>query len=170
MQPAPASFPDRWVSRVHNARGPGDWRGSHFGWRRGLRQLTALQSYLTALIERRVAASAERTVEIAQAKDREAIYEINTTAKVRSVESPFVGRVACNITHGLPSQDDTQVTAVVRLVCAAFARHRRSAGAFLARFRKAKRGAPGGARPFLLGTGDGFLRRDATSLPCAAPS
>ncbi|WP_343527468.1 aldolase/citrate lyase family protein [Sphingomonas sp.] len=124
--------------------------------------------YTTRSMAAHLAASAERTVVIAQIEDPEAIEAIDAIAQVPGLDALFVGRVDLTVAYGADSQDDLRVVAAVEAVCAAGRRHGVPVGMFLARPADIPQWRAQGATLFLLGSDHGFLLAGGAALVVAA--
>lgn len=142
---------------------------SHYGHGgRGYAGSSRAAGYTTRLMNDHLAASAARTVVIAQIEDPEAIDAIDAIALVEGIDALFVGRVDLTVAYGATSQDDPRVVAAIEAVCAAGLRHGRPVGMFLARFADVPLWTAKGASLFLLGSDHGFLLGGAAGLIAAA--
>jgi len=131
---------------------------------RGYAGSSRAAGYTTRAMADHLAASAARTVIVAQIEDPEAIDAIEEIAAVDGVDALFVGRVDLTIAYGAASQDDPRVIAAIERVCAAGRRHGRTIGMFLARIEDVPHWAGLGASLFLLGSDHGFLLSGAARL------
>ncbi|MFD1789626.1 HpcH/HpaI aldolase/citrate lyase family protein [Sphingomonas floccifaciens] len=124
--------------------------------------------YTTRTMAAHLAASAERTVVIAQIEDPGAIDAIDAIAAVPGLDALFVGRVDLTVAYGAETQDDPRVVAAVEAVCAAGQRHGVPVGMFLARTADIPQWRARGATLFLLGSDHGFMLAGAGALVVAA--
>lgn len=138
---------------------------SHYGHGgRGYAGSSRAAGYTTIPMTRHKAASAARTVVIAQIEDPEAVDAIDDIAQVEGVDALFVGRVDLTVAYGTEDQDDPRVVAAVEAVCAAGVRHNRPVGMFLARVGDVPYWRTKGASLFLLGSDHGFMLAGAADL------
>jgi 2-keto-3-deoxy-L-rhamnonate aldolase RhmA len=138
---------------------------SHYGHGgRGYAGSSRAAAYTTRTMADNLAASAARTVVIAQIEDPEAIDAIDAIAAVEGIDALFVGRADLTVAYGAISQDDSRVVAAVEAVCAAGVRHGRPVGMFLARESDAPLWRGKGASLFLLNSDQGFLLAGARQL------
>lgn len=147
-------------------------RMAHYGQNgRGYAGSSRAAGYTTRTMPDHLAASAERTVVIAQIEDPEAVDAIDAIAQVDGIDSLFIGRVDLTVAYGATDQDDPRVLAAVEAVCAAGRRHGRATGMFLSRVADVPRWRERGASLFLLGSDHAFLLSGAASLlrEAAAP-
>ncbi|WP_419816047.1 HpcH/HpaI aldolase family protein [Glacieibacterium sp.] len=131
---------------------------------RGYAGSSRAAGYTTRSMADHQAASAARTVVIAQIEDPEAIDAIDEIAQVEGVDALFVGRVDLTVAYGATSQDDPRVVAAVEAVCAAGVRHGRPVGMFLARVEDVPLWRDKGASLFLLGSDHSFILSGAADL------
>jgi 2-keto-3-deoxy-L-rhamnonate aldolase RhmA len=131
---------------------------------RGYAGSSRAAAYTTRTMAQNLAASAERSVVIAQIEDPEAIEAIDGIAAVSGIDALFVGRADLTVAYGAASQDDPRVVAAVEAVCAAGVRHGRPVGMFLARESDAPLWTAKGASLFLLNSDHGFLLAGARRL------
>lgn len=138
---------------------------SHYGaGGRGYAGSSRAADYTTRTMSVHKAASAERTVVVAQIEDPEAIDVIDAIAQVDGIDALFVGRVDLTVAYGTDDQDDPRVIAAVEAVCAAGRRHGRPVGMFLARIEDVPSWREKGASLFLLGSDHVFLLAGAAEL------
>ena len=114
------------------------------------------------------AASAARTVVIAQIEDAEALDEIDAIATVAGIDALFVGRIDLTVSLGCESPDDPKVIAAVEQVVAACVKAKRPVGMFVSRTCDVAMWREKGATLFLLGSDHGFVREGAKALRVAA--
>jgi 2-keto-3-deoxy-L-rhamnonate aldolase RhmA len=146
-------------------------RMAHYGrGGRGYAGSSRAAGYTTRTMGRHLAASAERTVVIAQIEDPEAIDAIDEIAAVPGLDALFVGRVDLTVAYGADSQDDARIVAAVEAVCAAGQRHGVPVGMFLARVADVSQWRARGATLFLLGSDHAFLLAGAAALVASAGS
>jgi 2-keto-3-deoxy-L-rhamnonate aldolase RhmA len=138
---------------------------SHYGHGgRGYAGSSRAAGYTTVSMAKHKAASAARTVVIAQIEDPEAIEAINEIAQVDGIDALFVGRVDLTVAYGTEDQDDPRVVAAVEAVCTAGVRHNCPVGMFLARVDDVAYWRDKGASLFLLGSDHGFMLAGAADL------
>ncbi len=113
------------------------------------------------------AASAAKTVVIAQIEDAEALDEIDAIAAMDGIDALFVGRIDLTVSLGCDSPDDPQVITAVERIVAACAAAGRPVGMFVARSADVAMWRNKGATLFLLGSDHGFVRDGATALRVA---
>ncbi|WP_293881031.1 aldolase/citrate lyase family protein [Sphingomonas sp.] len=147
------------VAACHYGRGGRGYAGS-----------SRAAGYTTTPMAMHKAASAARTVVIAQIEDPEAIDGIDEIAQVEGIDALFVGRVDLTVAYGSEDQDDPRVVAAVEAVCAAGLRHDRPVGMFLARVGDVPYWRDKGASLFLLGSDHGFMLAGAADLIARAKS
>lgn len=117
------------------------------------------------------AASAARTVVIAQLEDREVLDDLEGILAVPGIDAFFIGRADLTVALGCTTMDDPPVVAALERICAAGVAAGRRLGMFTARAGDVPQWAERGVTLFLLGSDHGFLRagaealRDATGLP-----
>ena len=114
------------------------------------------------------AASAARTVVIAQIEDAEALDEIAAIAAVEGIDALFVGRIDLTVSLGCESPDDPKVIAAVEHIVAACVAANRPVGMFVSRTSDVVMWREKGATLFLLGSDHGFVREGAKALRVAA--
>ncbi len=114
------------------------------------------------------AASAAKTVVIAQIEDAEALDEIDAIAAVDGLDALFIGRIDLTVSLGCDSPDDPVVVAAVERVVAAGRAAGRPTGMFLSRSSDVAMWRTKGATLFLLGSDHGFIRDGAKALRGAA--
>ncbi len=110
------------------------------------------------------AASAARTVVIAQIEDIEAVDAIDEIAAVEGIDALFIGRIDLTIALGCSSPDSPGVVAACERVVAAARAALRPVGMFLSRPGDAPEWAAKGVSLFLLGSDHGFVRSGAAAL------
>jgi 2-keto-3-deoxy-L-rhamnonate aldolase RhmA len=146
-------------------------RMAHYGrGGRGYAGSSRAAGYTTRTMGQHLAASAERTVVIAQIEDPEAIDAIDEIAAVPGLDALFVGRVDLTVAYDADSQDDARIVAAVEAVCAAGQRHGVPVGMFLARVADVSQWRARGATLFLLGSDHAFLLAGAAALVASAGS
>jgi 2-keto-3-deoxy-L-rhamnonate aldolase RhmA len=131
---------------------------------RGYAGSSRAANYTTRSMPDHIAASAARTVVIAQIEDPEAIEQIDEIAAVEGIDALFVGRADLTVAYGVTNQDDARVVAAVEAVCTAGVRHGRPVGMFLAREGDTPLWTAKGASLFLLGSDHAFLLGGARRL------
>ena len=114
------------------------------------------------------AASAAKTVVIAQIEDAEALDEIDAIAGVAGIDALFVGRIDLTVSLGCDSPDDPLVIAAVERIVAACVAAGRPVGMFVSRTSDVALWREQGATLFLLGSDHGFVRDGAIALRAAA--
>ena len=137
-------------------------RYGHAG--RGYAGSSRAARYTTRPMAEHLAASAARTVVIAQIEDPEAVDAIEEIAAVDGIDALFVGRADLTVAYGADSADAPHVVAAVAAVCAAGMRHGRPVGMFLARPTDAPLWRKQGASLFLLESDHTFLLAGARRL------
>lgn len=135
---------------------------------RGYAGSSRAAGYTTRGMADHLAASAERTVVVAQIEDPDAIDDIDAIAAVDGIDALFVGRVDLSVSYGAASPDDPRVVAATQAVCDAGRRHARPTGLYLSREADIAAWAEKGAQLFLLGSDHGFLLAGAAELARAA--
>jgi 2-keto-3-deoxy-L-rhamnonate aldolase RhmA len=131
---------------------------------RGYAGSSRAAGYTTATMAQHLAASASRTVVVAQIEDPEAVEQIEEIAAVDGIDALFVGRVDLTVAYGADSQDDPRVVEAVERICAAARGAGRRVGMFLARIDDVPSWAEKGATFFLLGSDHSFLLAGAKDL------
>jgi 2-keto-3-deoxy-L-rhamnonate aldolase RhmA len=140
-------------------------RMAHYGaGGRGYAGSSRAAGYTTTSMADHLAASARRTVVIAQIEDPEAVDAIDDIAEVDGIDALFVGRADLTVAYGTTDQDDRRVVAAVERVCAAGRARGRPVGMFLSRADDIPLWAEKGATLFLLGSDHGFLLAGAKAL------
>ena len=114
------------------------------------------------------AASAARTVVIAQIEDREAVDDIDAIAKVEGIDALFVGRIDLTLALGAETPDDPAVIAAVERVCAAGRAAGRPVGMFVPRDADVPRWHAAGATLFLQGSDHAFMKAGAAAMRASA--
>ena len=114
------------------------------------------------------AASAARTVVIAQIEDIEALAAIDEIAGVEGIDLLFVGRIDLTVALDAPGPDDPCVVAAVDRVLAACRAAGRPAGMFVPRNTDVSGWREKGARLFLQGSDHAFIRAGAAAARAAA--
>ena len=114
------------------------------------------------------AASAAKTVVVAQIEDAEALGEIDAIAAVAGIDALFVGRIDLTVSLGCESPDDPEVIAAVERIVAACVAANRPVGMFVSRTSDVAMWREKGATLFLLGSDHGFVREGAKALRVAA--
>lgn len=110
------------------------------------------------------AASAARTVVIAQIEDIEAIRCIDAIAATPGIDALFIGRIDLTVALDAASPDAPEVIAAVDRVIAAARAARRPVGMFVPRNEDVGGWREKGATLFLQGSDHGFLRAGAAAL------
>ena len=140
-------------------------RTAHYGpGGRGYAGSTRAAGYGLASIGDHLAATAGRTVVIAQIEDAEALAEIDAIAAVAGIDALFVGRIDLTISLGCTSPDDPRVVAAVDRIVSACRRAGRSSGMFVSRPADVAGWRAKGASLFLLASDHNFLRSGARAL------
>jgi 2-keto-3-deoxy-L-rhamnonate aldolase RhmA len=142
---------------------------SHYGRgadvpRRGYAGSSRAAGYGTRSIEQHIAASADRTVVIAQIEDLEALDCIDGIAAVDGIDALFIGRIDLTIALGCTSPDDPKVIAAVEHVLDAAVRAGRQVGMFTPKPADVPYWQEKGASLFLLGSDHGFVRAGAMQM------
>ncbi len=114
------------------------------------------------------AASAARTVVVAQIEDAEALNEIDAIAAVEGIDALFVGRIDLTVSLGCESPDDPKVIAAVDRIVAACVAANRPVGMFVSRNSDVAMWRAKGTTLFLLGSDQGFVREGAKALRAVA--
>jgi staphyloferrin B biosynthesis citrate synthase len=140
-------------------------RVAHYGpGGRGFAGSTRAAGYGLSSIPNHLAASAGRTVVIAQIEDAEALDQIDAIAAVEGIDALFVGRIDLTISLGCISPDDARVVAAVDTIVAACKRAGRASGMFLSRASDVGHWRDKGSSLFLLSSDASFLRSGAQAL------
>jgi staphyloferrin B biosynthesis citrate synthase len=135
---------------------------------RGYAGSSRAASYGLTPIPRHLAASAERTVVIAQIEDIEAVDDIETIAAVEGLDALFVGRIDLTIALGETDPDAPAVVAAVERVLAAGLAAKVPVGMFVPRDGDVASWQAKGARLFLQGSDHAFMRAGARLARTAA--
>ena len=114
------------------------------------------------------AASAARTVVIAQIEDVEALDVVDAIARVPGLDALFVGRIDLTIAMNAVSPAAPEVVEAVARVCAAGRAAGVPVGMFVGDLAEVPRWREAGATLFLLGSDHGFLLSGARELRRAA--
>lgn len=136
--------------------------------RRGYAGSSRAAGYGARAIPEHLAASAARSVVIAQIEDCEALDAIDAIAAVPGIDALFIGRIDLTIALGCTSPDDPEVIAAVERILAACRAAGRACGMFTPRPADMPLWREQGASLFLLGSDHGFLREGTASLARAA--
>lgn len=140
-------------------------RYAHYGsGGRGYAGSTRAAGYGLIGIGDHMAATAARTVVIAQIEDAEALDEIDAIAAVEGIDALFIGRIDLTISLGCSSPDDPLVIAAVSHIVDACARAGRTSGMFLSRAGDVQEWRAKGASLFLLASDHNFMRAGARAL------
>ena len=140
-------------------------RAAHYGeGGRGYAGSSRAAGYTTIAMAEHKAASAARSVVIAQIEDPEAVDSIHAIARVQGIDALFVGRVDLTVAYGAASQDDPRVIAAVERIVAAAVEAGKPVGMFLARIEDVAYWRERGATLFLLGSDHTFLLAGARDL------
>lgn len=110
------------------------------------------------------AASAARTVVIAQIEDVEALDAINAIAATPGIDALFVGRIDLTVALDAASPDAPEVIAAVDQIIAAGKAAERPVGMFVPRNADVAGWRDKGATVFLQGSDHAFLRAGAAAL------
>lgn len=113
------------------------------------------------------AASAAKTIVIAQIEDAEALTEIDAIASVEGIDALFIGRIDLTVSLGCESTDDPKVIAAIKQIVFAAVAAGRPVGMFLTRPSDVAMWREKGVRLFLLGSDHGFIREGAKALRVA---
>lgn len=132
--------------------------------RRGYAGSSRAAGYGNRSIEQHMAASAERTVVIAQIEDVEALDSVAAIAAVDGIDALFVGRIDLTVALGCTSPDDEKVIAAVDLILSEARRTKTPVGMFTPKAEDVPKWREKGATLFLLGSDHGFLRSGAKQL------
>ena len=142
---------------------------AHYGiGGRGYAGSSRAAGYGTVSMPDHKAASAAKTVVIAQIEDAEALDEIDAIAAVEGIDALFVGRIDLTVSLGCTSPDDPKVIAAVERIVAACVAANRPVGMFVSRTSDVAMWREKGATLFLLGSDHGFVREGAKALRAAA--
>ena len=142
---------------------------AHYGvGGRGYAGSSRAAGYGTVSMPDHKAASAAKTVVVAQIEDAEALDEIDAIAVVEGIDALFVGRIDLTVSLGCESPDDPKVIAAVERIVAACVAARRPVGMFVSRTSDVEMWREKGATLFLLGSDHGFVREGAKALRIAA--
>ena len=137
------------------------------GQGRGYAGSSRAAGYGTSSMPDHKAASAAKTVVIAQIEDAEALAEIDAIAAVDGIDALFVGRIDLTVSLGCESPDDPKVIAAVEQIVAACVAARRPVGMFVSRNSDVVMWRDQGTTLFLLGSDHGFIREGAKALRAA---
>ena len=110
------------------------------------------------------AASAARTVVVAQIEDVEALDEIDAIAATPGIDALFVGRIDLTVALDAASPDAPEVIAAVDRIITAGRAAGRPVGMFVPRNEDVARWRDKGATLFLQGSDHAFLRSGAAAL------
>ena len=113
------------------------------------------------------AASAERTVVIAQIEDVEAVERIHEIAATEGLDALFVGRIDLTVALDAESPDAPEVLAAVERVIDAGRSAGKPVGMFVPRNQDVTGWIDKGATLFLQGSDHAFVRAGATALRAA---
>ena len=111
-----------------------------------------------------LAASAARTVVIAQIEDVEALDAIAAIAAVDGIDALFIGRIDLTIALGCDSPDDPRVIDAVERIVAACVAAARPVGMYVSRSADVPSWRAKGVGLFLLESDHAFLRGGAAAL------
>lgn len=144
-------------------------RAAHYGsGGRGYAGSSRAAGYGSIGMTEHKAASAERTVIIAQIEDVEAIDAIDAIAAVDGIDLLFIGRIDLTVALGCDGPDDAVVVAACERVVVAAVAAGRPVGMFLPRPGDVPHWQALGVSMFLLGSDHGFLRAGVTALRAAS--
>ena len=135
---------------------------------RGYAGSSRAAGYGTVSMPDHQAASAAKTIVIAQIEDAEALDEIDAIVAVAGIDALFVGRIDLTVSLGCESPDDPKVIAAVERIVAACVAANRPVGMFVSRTSDVAMWREKGAALFLLGSDHGFVREGAKALRVAA--
>jgi 2-keto-3-deoxy-L-rhamnonate aldolase RhmA len=142
---------------------------AHYGrGGRGYAGSTRAADYGLSNIPRHLAASAERTVAIAQIEDVEAVEAIDDICRVDGIDALFVGRIDLTIALGETDPDSARVKEAVERILAAGKAAGRPVGMFVPRDGDVPFWRKRGARLFLQGSDHAFLRAGAKAARAAS--
>ena len=142
---------------------------AHYGvGGRGYAGSSRAAGYGTVSMPDHKAASATKTVVVAQIEDAEALDEIDAIAGVEGIDALFVGRIDLTVSLGCTSPDDPKVIAAVDRIVAACVAANRPVGMFVSRTSDVAMWREKGAMLFLLGSDHGFVREGAKALRVAS--
>lgn len=145
------------AASAHYARGGRGYAGS-----------SRAAGYGTRSMPDHKAASAAKTIVIAQIEDAEALDDIDAIAGVDGIDALFIGRIDLTVSLGCESPDDPVVVAAVEKIVLAGLAARRPTGMFLSRSSDVAMWRSKGARLFLLGSDHSFIRDGAKALRISA--
>lgn len=131
---------------------------------RGYAGSSRAAGYGLSSIEQHMAASASRTVVVAQIEDLEALDCIGEIAAVDGIDALFIGRIDLTIALGCTSPEDPKVIEAVELILSAAEHAGRSVGMFTPKAEDVPYWQERGASLFLLGSDHGFVRAGARQL------
>ena len=142
---------------------------AHYGrGGRGYAGSSRAAGYGLTTIPRHLAASAERTVVIAQIEDVEAVETIDAIASVKGLDALFVGRIDLTIALGETDPDAPAVIAAVERILSAAQAAQVPVGMFVPRDSDLAHWRAKGARLFLQGSDHSFMRAGAKAARAAA--
>ena len=143
-------------------------KACHYGpGGRGYAGSSRAAGYGLATMAAHQAASAARTVVIAQIEDIEALEEIDAIAAVDGINALFVGRIDLTVALGCDNPDDPKVVAAVDQIVTACVKAGRTVGMFLPRPTDVPHWREKGVTFFLLGSDHSFMRSGAAGLRVA---
>lgn len=131
---------------------------------RGYAGSSRAAGYGSVAMAAHLAASAARTVVIAQIEDVEALDAIDAIAAVEGIDALFIGRIDLTIALGCDSPDDPRVIAAVERIVAACVAAARPVGMFVSRASDVPSWRAKGVGLFLLESDHVFLRGGAAAL------
>lgn len=131
---------------------------------RGYAGSSRAAGYGSSAMADHLAASAARTVVIAQIEDVEALDAIDAIAAVDGIDALFIGRIDLTIALGCDSPDDPRVIDAVERIVAACVAAARPVGMFVSRVADVPQWRAKGVRLFLLESDHVFLRNGAAAL------
>ena len=142
---------------------------AHYGrGGRGYAGSSRAAGYGLSTISKHLAASAERTVVIAQIEDVEAVDAVDAIASVEGLDALFVGRIDLTIALGETDPDAPSVIAAVERVLAAGQKAKVPVGMFVPRDGDVAQWRAKGASLFLQGSDHAFMRAGAKAAKLAA--
>lgn len=132
--------------------------------RRGYAGSSRAAGYGLRSIVDHMAASAARSVVIAQIEDLEALDQLDAIAAVEGIDALFAGRIDLTVALGCTSPDDPLVIEAIDRIVSAARSHGRTVGMFTPRASDVPMWREKGASLFLLGSDHGFIRSGAQQL------
>jgi 2-keto-3-deoxy-L-rhamnonate aldolase RhmA len=132
--------------------------------RRGYAGSSRAADYGLKSIADHMAASAARSVVIAQIEDLEALDQLDAIAAVEGIDALFAGRIDLTVALGCTSPDDPPVIEAIERILSAARSNGRTVGMFTPRAADVPMWREKGASFFLLGSDHGFIRSGAQQL------